>query len=294
MIDDALLEATTETSDSEKSEKKGRSVRDRKRAAAELGVDLDPRDPTRRMSIATTDFETGEKKTHTPEEALAAYDAARKIKAKYGKRARKRLAGAKKEYEAVIASDSSSKDYKTNVDKAARRLQSAKGDMEVAQSIPKPRLVDFKPRQKTGAKVAGLIRRAAYTGAAALGTQILGKLGDRAVKDFGVGVPGGGDAQAQERARQGAENFGSFVKQAIFGDREAKEKDTDLKKFGLFGNIALKASEGLRPTSARQRRLNILAGKSRKRDIFTAARQRLGRTPFSNREAELLGAFGKK
>ena len=61
IIDDALLEATTETSDSEKSEKKGRSVKDRKRAAAELGVDLDPRDPTRRMSIATTDFETGEK-----------------------------------------------------------------------------------------------------------------------------------------------------------------------------------------------------------------------------------------
>ena len=79
-----------------------KSVVDRRRAAREKGVDLDPTDPTKPMSIATTDFETGEKRTYTPQQALDAFKHAEKIKAAYGERARAKAAKAKKRSQVFV------------------------------------------------------------------------------------------------------------------------------------------------------------------------------------------------
>ena len=273
---------------------KGSSVVDMRRAARDKGVDLDPTDPTKPMSIATTDFETGKKQTHTPQQALDAFKYAQELRTGKLTTALGREQKARKKYKSLLKTDKTDPDYGQRIDKAERRLRLAQDRLTQARSIPEPDIEQFKPKLPTKDFVKSVARRAALTGAAAIGTQLLGKIGDRAVKDVGIGVPGGGDAETQERARQGAANLGSFLKQAAFGDREAKEPDTTLKKFGAFGATALKAADKLRSTSARQRDLNILAGKSRKRDIFTSARQSLGKTPFADREAQILGAIEKK
>lgn len=275
-----------------------KSFEDRRKAAAEAGIDLDPDDPTKPMSILNTDPETGEIKKRGAEEALKIFQRAQRVKAAYRERADKRVSKklqSLKDFEKDIKGKKDPENkIKLELERRKSALVRAKEGQAKARSIPDPDIEQFKPVLPTGQKIASVARRAALTGAAAIGTQLLGKIGDRAVKDFGIGVPGGGDAETQERARQGAANLGSFLKQAAFGDREAKETDTDYKKFGIIGGILSDTAGKLTSTSARQRQIDILKGKSRKRDIFTAARQRLGRTPFSNREAQLLGAIEKK
>ena len=275
-----------------------KSFEDRRKAAADAGIDLDPDDPTKPMSILNFDPEKGTPIRRSAEEALKIFKKAQRVKAAYRERADKRVSKKLRSLKDFEKDIKGKKDPENKIQLELERRKSAlvraKENQAKARSIPDPDIEQFKPKLPTIDLAKSVARRAVYTGAAAIGTQLLGKVGDRMVRDFGIGVPAGGDAEAQERARQGAATLGPFLKQAAFGDRESKAADSNLKKFGLFGAGALGAADKLRSTSARQRDLNILAGKSRKRDIFTAARQRLGRTPFSNREAQLLGAIEKK
>ena len=257
------------------------------------GIDFDPDDLSKPMSIRNFDSE-GKAIRRSAADALEIFGRAKEIRSRKLSSALQGERKSRKKYKSLLKTDKTDPDYGQRIDKAERRLRLAQDRLTQARSIPEPDIEQFKPKLPKKDFVKSIARRAVLTGAAAIGTQLLGKIGDRAVKDVGIGVPGGGDAETQERARQGAANLGSFLKQAAFGDREAKETDTTLKKFGAFGATALKAADKLRSTSARQRDLNILAGKSRKRDIFTSARQSLGKTPFADREAQILGAIEKK
>ena len=243
-----------------------KSFEDRRKAAAKAGIDLDPDDPTKPMSILNFDPETGKPIERTADQALEIFKKAQRVKAAYRERADKRVSKklrAVKDADEIISQRLKSlgrfeKDIegkedpdnklKLELERRKSALMRAKEGQEIkqsalkqaregqakARSIPDPDIEQFKPKLPFKDLAKSVARRAVYTGAAAIGTQLLGKIGDRVVKDGGIGVPGGGDAETQERARQGAANLGSFLKQAAFGDRQAKETEGNLKKFGLL------------------------------------------------------------
>ena len=273
-----------------------KSVVDRRRAAREKGVDLDPTDPTKPMSIATTDFETGEKRTYTPQQALDAFKHAEKIKAAYGERARAKAAKAKKEVRSLLKTDKTDPDYKQKLDKAERKLTFAMDDLDKAASIPAPDITNFKPKLSRGQKALSMAKRATMVGASAIGTQILGKLGDELVRNVPIGVPGGGDRASRERAKQGAQNLSKFLRKGLLGYTQAEPEETELKRFGLAGKGVLSAydyaKDKLSPTSAAQRddaaKLRMLQGLGRTRDVFSSVRKGLGTSPYAEREIENL------
>ena len=268
---------------------KGPSVVDRRRAAAKKGVDLDPTDPTKPMSIATTNFETGDKKTHTPKQALDAFKHAEKIKAAYGERARTKAAKAKKEVRSLLKTDKTDPDYGQKIDKAERKLRLAQDDVSQARSIPEPDLTNFKPKLSTGQKALSVGRRALAVGASAIGTQILGKIGDELVRNAPIGVPGGGDRASRERAKQGAQNLSQFLRKGLLGDTQADQSETKEKRFGLIGSLGLAGYDAVKGKGdSDSEKLKVIQGLGRKRDVFSAVRKGLGTSPYAQREIENL------
>ena len=275
---------------------KGPSVVDIRRAAREKGVDLDPTDPTKPMSIATTDFETGDKKTHTPQQALDAFKYAQELRTGKLTGALGKEQKARKKYKSLLKTDKTDPDYKEKIDKAERKLRLAQDDVSQARSIPEPDITNFKPRLSTGRKVLSMAKRAATVGASAIGTQILGKLGDELARNAPIGVPGGGDRASRERAKQGAQNISQFLRKGLLGDTQAEPTETTARRFGLVGGTSLylydKAKDKLSPASAADRddatKRKVLQGLGRKRDVFSATRKGLGTSPYAQREIENL------
>ena len=266
-----------------------KSVVDRKRAARDKGVYLDPTDPTKPMSIATTDFETGKKRTYTAAQALDAFKHAEKIKAAYGERASQRLGKARKEYKSLLKTDKTDKDYKEKINKAERKLKLAQDDVQVARSIPDPDITNFKPRLPGPQRFASKTRRALTVGAAAIGTQILGKLGDELVRNAPVGVPGGGDRTSRERAKQGAQNLSKFLRKGLLGDTQADPSETEQKRFGLIGSLGLAGYDAVKgERDSDSEKLKVIQGLGRKRDVFSSVRKGLGTSPYAEREIENL------
>jgi hypothetical protein len=266
-----------------------KSVVDRKRAAQDKGVYLDPTDPTKPMSIVTTDFETGKRKTYTSREALAAFKHAEKIKAAYGERASQRLGKARKEYKSLLKTDKTDKDYKEKIDKAERKLKFAQDDMKTARGIPDPDITNFKPELPAGEKFGALAKRALRVGASAIGTQMLGKLGDELVRNAPIGVPGGGDRTSRERAKQGAQNISKFLRKGLLGDTQADPSETQQKRFGLIGSLGLYGYDKLRgDRDPDKEKLQVIKGVGRRRDVFTNIRKGLGTSPYAEREIENL------
>ena len=266
-----------------------KSVVDRKRKARDKGVYLDPTDPTKPMSIATTDFETGKTKKYTSKEALAAFKNAEKIKAAYGRLASQKVGAARKEYESLLKTDKKDKDYKEKIDKAERKLELAKSDMQVARSIPDPDIRNFKPELPTGEKFKSLTKKALAAGVSALGTQILGKLGDELARTAPIGVPGGGDRTSRERARQGAQNLSKFLRKGLLGDTQADPEESEQKRFGLIGTLGLSVYDKFKKErDPDAEKLKVIQGLGRKRDVFSAVRKGLGTSPYAEREIENL------
>ena len=137
-----------------------------------------------------------------------------------------------------------------------------------------------------------MVRRAGAVGASAIGTQILGKLGDELARNAPIGVPGGGDRTSRERARQGAQNLSKFLRKGLLGDTQAEPEETEQKRFGLIGSLGLATYDAARdkflPKKPDSEKLKIVQGLGRKRDVFTATRKGLGTSPYAEREIENL------
>ena len=275
---------------------KGPSVVDIRRAARDKGVDLDPTDPTKPMSIATTDFETGEKRTHTPQQALDAFKYAQELRTGKLTGALEKEQKARKKYKSLLKTDKTDPDYGQKIDKAERKLRLAQDDVSQARSIPEPDITNFKPRLSTGRKALSMAKRAGTVAASAIGTQMLGKLGDELARNVPIGVPGGGDRASRERAKQGAQNISKFLRKGLLGDTQADPTDTTAKRFGLVGGTSLylydKAREKLSTDNAEKKdeagKLKIIQGLGRKRDVFSSVRKGLGTSPYAEREIENL------
>jgi len=269
-----------------------KSIVDRKRAARDKGVYLDPTDPTKPMSLATTDFETGKKIKYTSDKALAAFKHAEKIKAAYGERASQQLGKARREYKSLLKTGKTDKDYKQKINKAERKLKLAQDDVATARSIPDPDITNFKlqfSELPTGEKIGTLAKKALTVGASAIGTQILGKVGDELIKNAPIGVPGGGDRTSRERAKQGAQNISKFLRKGLLGDTQADPSETEQKRFGLIGSLGLYGYDKF--TGERdpdKEKLRVIQGVGRKRDVFSSVRKGLGTSPYAEREIENL------
>ena len=271
---------------------KGSAVVDMRRAARDKGVDLDPTDPTKPMSIATTDFETGKKQTHTPQQALDAFKYAQELRTGKLTTALGREQKARKKYKSLLKTDKTDPDYGQKIDKAERKLRLAQDDVSQARSIPEPDITNFKPKLSAGRKALSIGKRAATVGASAIGTQILGKLGDELARNAPIGVPGGGDRTSRERAKQGAQNLSKFLRKGLLGDTQAEPTETELKRFGLAGKGALYAydlvKDKIAPETQDSEKLKIIKGSGRKRDVFSDVRKGLGTSPYAQRELENL------
>ena len=203
---------------------------------------------------------------------------------------------ARKKYKSLLKTDKTDPDYGQKIDKAERKLRLAQDDVSQARSIPEPDITNFKPRLSTGRKALSMAKRAGTVAASAIGTQMLGKLGDELARNVPIGVPGGGDRASRERAKQGAQNISKFLRKGLLGDTQADPTDTTAKRFGLVGGTSLylydKAREKLSTDNAEKKdeagKLKIIQGLGRKRDVFSSVRKGLGTSPYAEREIENL------
>ena len=189
----------------------------------------------------------------------------------------------------MLKTDKTDPDYKQKLDKAERKLTFAMDDLDKAASIPAPDITNFKPKLSRGQKALSMAKRATMVGASAIGTQILGKLGDELVRNVPIGVPGGGDRASRERAKQGAQNLSKFLRKGLLGDTQADPSETEQKRFGLIGSLGLYGYDKLRgERDPDKEKLKVIQGVGRRRDVFSAVRKGLGTSPYAEREIENL------